>query len=600
MISEVMLRIAIEALNHPDYRDGKDEFGEEIREIAESLYPHFSEHYPEHLLEHQHPGEESWAKAYRDKRWTSVTMMCTGRVYTTLQKISQADDWKIRFNENVAETGVTEENSLSKYVEGSVPKFGKLSAWLFGPFLKEYLKDPNAVVLFLPNLEEIKKNPENPVFDPKFPYPQIFCSEDIVYKRDDMIVVRFGKWKDKEQVKWDQFLAVDKNGFALIRQTKAYKYDEDVFVYYNYEFESPVLPVVDVGFIIKEIEEGQRVYDSILSPCLPAWDEVLYRHSDLIINWAMHGNPQKWRIGGQKCKTCRGTGFSVNNKNEQTKCGDCNGTGQSEGSPFTEIVINAQVPNALNPSVATVPTPPAGYVTRDTESLKAQKEDIENNIFRGFQAIGLELLSVVPAAQSGLAKQYDRKEINTFFYQVAVHLASVYIRSSMIMYGQRLIALGIIGENTGFTDEKFLAAKPVITVPTDFDILSAEMIADQLGKALKDGFNPVIVKGLEYDYTEKIYGTDSMQLKLMKALTALDPLPNKTVDEKVVTRDSGGCSALDFILSTYLELFVNELMEENPDWINKPRTEQRKDLNAKAVEKQKQVTAGIVPLVEFV
>jgi hypothetical protein len=168
------------------------------------------------------------------------------------------------------------------------------------------------------------------------------------------------------------------------------------------------------------------------------------------------------------------------------------------------------------------------------------------------------------------------------------------------MYGQRLIALGIIGENTGFTEEKFLAAKPVITVPTDFDILSAEMIADQLGKALKDGFNPVIIKGLEYDYTEKIYGTDSMQLKLMKALTALDPLPNKTVDEKVLTRDSGGCSALDFILSTYLELFVNELMEENPDWILKPRSEQRKDLNEKAIAKQKDVKAGIVPLVEVV
>lgn len=596
MLTEEEVRGIISILSDSDYREGKTEYLEEIREIQSALKPHFDDDYPAELLSVQHPGEESWAKKYREDRWTNPSLMVTGRIFTSLQKIQQSDDFRVKIETDPVKTGIAEVNGFADYLTKSFPKFGSLETWTFDVFLREYLSDPNAVALTLPDLTDFIKNPQTAVLDFTKPYPQIFSSKKICYKRENAVIVKVKSWKHSSKKEWDQFLAVSSTGLALVRQIGAYSEDGIKFQAFPYQVSFGKYPVFTVGNKVCELEDNQAVYASVIQPSVPALNELLFRHSDLIVNWAAHGNPQKWEIVGKTCKTCGGTGKVEGKGGILKSCGTCGGSGISKGSPFETIEINIQQPNALNGAVAQVPTPPAGYVERDTKALEAQKKDIEEQEYKALKAVGLELLASVPSAQSGIAKQYDRKEINTFFYQVAVQIQVAMEYVSEVCYDQRYTALGVIG-NGLVNEEKRKAALPQITIPADFDLLTAEVIAEQLKRAKDSGFSPLITFGLEFDYTQKLYGENSPQLLTLKLLSELDPLPFRSVDEKVVLKETMGCSEVDFVLSNYLTAFVAQKTGSDPMWPKLEREVQRTELTQMAQAKLQEIKAGLVPIV---
>jgi hypothetical protein len=69
-----------------------------------------------------------------------------------------------------------------------------------------------------------------------------------------------------------------------------------------------------------------------------------------------------------------------------------------------------------------------------------------------------------------------------------------------------------------------------------------------------------------------------------------------TTEEKLILKDSFGCTELDYITSAYLPAFVTELIEANNDWINEPRAKQRADVKTMALAKQKEIKSGMVTL----
>ena len=579
-------------------REGRHEYIECAREKAEELEYHFENEYPERLLHTQHPSEEPWMKEYRKKRWQAPTTTATGRVYTFLQKIQQADDFKITFESDFKKTGIAEriglsDNTLKHYVTEELPKSGNLESWLFNVFLKTYLMDANAIVAVLPNYEDFVKSPQTVTqLDWSRPYPQIIESEDLIWEGEDYAIIKVEEYVDINRKKWDQFLAFTLEGLILFRQINSYTYDQP-FQVFMLPYQFSYLPVVKVGSIIYEEEDGQLVYDSVLAPCLPAWNEVLFRTDDLNILWAMHALPQKWALKMSPCKTCNGTGQRTNRKDERVSCNDCSGSGRASASPFGLMEINIDRVSAVNPTPLVPPVPPAGYIERPTDTVKLFQEDIMQKEFQGFEAIGLELLGQIPAAQSGIAKEYDRKELNTFCFSVTVHLATIYCKVCFHIMYQRYNALFA---SSLINSDKVQAALPQITVPTDYDVMTADMVAEQLTKAMAGKFNPLITAGIEQDYVEKLYGENSIQKTYLKLLSQLDPLPFKTTDEKTVLLSSNGCTQLDNILSANLAAFVMQKVEEDASWYDKPFAIQRAEVYALAAEKLAQIQAGIVPI----
>jgi hypothetical protein len=602
-VNEQLLIGIIKLLSDSETREGKSEYIHEIREIAEELEPHFDEDYPKKLLRVQHPGEQDWMKIYRKERWQPKTRTATGRVYTTLQKIQQADDFKILFKNDFKDIGISESNPKglpSKYCLENLPKFGSVETWAFSLGLSKYLENPNALIFVGPDLSDWIKDPtpgNEQFINWEQPYPQIFCEEYIIYKKEFGVIFKLDQYEvrsEKGKLKYDQFLAVSMDGLILIRQIRPYKDDQDVFDVFTAPYPFLEYPVYTIGSVISEVEDDQIVYDSILTPCLPAWNDALFTNDDLLVNKALHSNPIFWRYKNSPCKTCNGSGLLSGKDNTQRTCSSCNGNGLgSEGSPFATIEINLQKKNATNPDVQYPTGPPAGYIQLDIAALEAQKKDIDDDIYRGFQAIGIELLANVPASQSGIAKQYDRKELNTFFFQVAVHLGSLIEEVSYACFLQRYRSEF---DSRLLTTDQIQANKPKVVIPSDYDVLTTQVLSMNLADAIKNQFDPIITSGLTAQYTEKVFGENSYQVKILNIKSSIDPLPFMTGEEKLILKDSFGCTELDYITSAYLNSFVTELIEADNDWIKKPRAEQRADVKVLAIAKQKEIKSGMVTL----
>jgi hypothetical protein len=144
--------------------------------------------------------------------------------------------------------------------------------------------------------------------------------------------------------------------------------------------------------------------------------------------------------------------------------------------------------------------------------------------------------------------------------------------------------------------DKVKSALPQITVPTDFDVMTTDMIGEMLTKARQGNFDPLIISGIEDDYVEKLYGENSMQQIYLKILKQLDPLPYKTTDEKTLLLNSQGCSLQDYVLSANLPAFVMQLVDEDAAWYDKPITVQRIQVDAMAASKVDQIRSAVVPI----
>jgi len=251
---EELIGILLSKLLDRKVREGKHEYIETAREKAEELEYHFENEYPERLLHTQHPSEEAWMKDYRKRRWQAPTTTATGRVYTFLQKIQQADDFKITFESEYQKTGIAEriglqDNTLAYYVSNELPRFGNLENWLFNVFLKTYLRDANAICVVLPDYDDFIKSPQTVTqLDWSKPYPQIIESEDLIWEGEDYAIIKVEEYVDINRKKWDQFLCFTMEGLMLFRQVNAYTFDQpfQVFVLpYQFSYLRLVEAIVD-------------------------------------------------------------------------------------------------------------------------------------------------------------------------------------------------------------------------------------------------------------------------------------------------------------------------------------------------------------------
>jgi hypothetical protein len=121
-------------------------------------------------------------------------------------------------------------------------------------------------------------------------------------------------------------------------------------------------------------------------------------------------------------------------------------------------------------------------------------------------------------------------------------------------------------------------ALPQITIPTEYDILSADAIAQSLALAKDKGFGPEIINGLERDLLVKQYGENSESVKRQRIINILDPLPNLTPTDKTLYREAGMVSDLDAIISVKLVSYINRFVSLNDKWWNKTFEEMRNDL----------------------
>lgn len=531
-------------------------------EIAQRVRVHSEGVYPKTLIDTLRPNEPLEIKEYRKQIFKSYTKAYFNKILVLLQKIAKSEDWSIDFP--AFEGATPEKEKIQPYLTEKYPYFDSLENYVFSILLKTLLTDANAIIFVLPIDFQIAQN------EFYSPFAFSYNCENVLFFDKNLLIVKTNSAGLKDSY---IFCDVDNVCFVEVDKSK----EKPIVTFVEYKNIIGEIPAFRYGGEIKEIIQKENgldfLYDSFITPCLNNFDEAARLYSDHQANMVLHIYPEKYIYQNSECKTCTGTGKvriynDLTKENELLTCNKCKGNG-FQTSPFGIHEINPKGMNENN----NIPSPPIGYVSKPIELIQALKNEINEQCRQGLSALGLEFLYEAPANQSGIAKEFDREEINTFVGMVARHIVENIVKP-IIWYTMQWRYKVSLPEKT---IEKNM---PIVAVPKKFDTLTSAIIGNRLETAIKNKYDYSTRKALEIQYAESEFGKNSNQVKLLKTLYELETMHDKTEDEKMTILANRGISQIDYVLSANLATFVNRAINEVPNYLDLPY----KDKKAKVYE----------------
>ena len=283
---------------------------------------------------------------------------------------------------------------------------------------------------------------------------------------------------------------------------------------------------------------------------LPSLDKAAGELSDMDAEVVQHIYSTMWYFAGSNCSFCNGVG-KVTKDGNAVVCTKCEGQGVMSKSPYQDIVLRQPRNKTLEGE--SIPTPPAGYVEKSTEIVKLQAERIKDHIDSALSAVNMDYLNKVGQSQAGIAKRYDRDEAYDFIYPISFYIIEQ-VMKPCIYWINRWRYNAVITDNVELN-----AQLPSIKVPEQFEILTSDMIADEI-KTLRDGkIDPTIVMEKEIQYANKTFGDDKLTLQKLMLSKRLNPFPTMSEQEKQDALLTNSVSRFDVVKSIYLNSIIEEL-----------------------------------------
>jgi len=518
--------------------------------------------YPKDLIDKQRPNEQENVKKYRQETYEPVFAEVFMRILNALNRIQRADGFMLKYPDQNQFTKIAEGEKLEDYLTKNFTQSKSLMNWCFQVALKQYIIDANGVCVIWAS----ETTSETEYYKPS---PYIINVDRVVYYYENNSIIYTDEhekrtWYSLDNLRWAKWVQGDKGIISLVEER-----------FHNLG----IFPAFSLGGIVEEEEELGREYESRLKAMLPWLNVATVEFSDLRAEITMHIHSKEWAYQDEQCPTCRGVGFVGNAEGEKVPCTNqkCKG-GYVGHSPYEVIRVRPAVTNmGENPA----PIPPGGYIQKQTEIARLQAERIDAHRYRALAAINMQFLEQLPAAQSGVAKAYDRDETNNTFYGIATDLAQIMEKISYLVAKWRY---GMI-----YNDEQLRAMCPICLVPNTFDIVGSQFLLDEVKQSKESKLNDSVVSQIEKEFIKKRFPNDVKLQNILIDSYDLDPMSGLNEDEKALILSNRGATKQDYIISTYITDFITRAQEEHDNFNQLTRVEQMKILNAYADEKIKEI-----------
>lgn len=395
------------------------------------------------------------------------------------------------------------------------PVFGGVDFFLYLQqfALPAMLEDPNGLLAWVPAGEGLR--------DPAArvePYPVLVPSEKIVvweegaaaWLSDEQSVVRKGGVPVREG---KVFYALTDTAYVRLAQTGA-AFPERYRAEFLYAHELGEVPAVQLG----GLRRGEGCFESYFSGFAAFANEAIRQFSDWQVVTSTNAYPVKeLRVGecdypgcdhgtvnGEACPQCGGKGFMLR-------------TG-----PFAAL-IRPEVNPALGETDDGQPM--LRYITPPTEIIRYAQQAWESLLEQAERALNLRF---VDAAQSGVAKAYDREELYAFLGQVSANVFDRLMFRSLDWI-ERYREL----EN---------AKRPVVHKPREFRLKSETELREEYA-ALSGARAPHLAAAALVELADRQFSGSPAARRLTRFLAAYDPLLGYSAEEIARLRDAGVVSA---------------------------------------------------------
>lgn len=540
----------------------------------EPLRVHARGEFPEALFATRFPTEPEEVFAYRRANYRPITQAAYAKIHATLVKIAQAPDFAIVWPASAAH--------VARYCTENYPGYDDFNLWLFDVGLHAQLIAPNGVVVVIPDRWEWGAG-------------ELASPKAIVFEAKSVVWHDEGRLTVVEQGK-NTYLYIAEDIIGELKLLGDGKFSTRVLVTHNFGS----APAFMIGGDETDFYPGN--YQSVISGCLPYWNSAVLDYS--VLNAALHGHvyPEYQIYEVAKCEPCGGKGF-ISYKDEVGKphratCTTCRGSGHQHSPGFGNISIkldDIMPTRGVDVPQAQLPGPVKQYIPKDFSSIPILRDQITDSLFRAYSAIHMEFLAEVPAAQSGIAKAYDRQYLNTFVGKVARLLLGRMAKWTLyyITLYRTVLPYSAVGENPPF---KMMELLPQIQVPTKFDIIPQDSLLESLKTARSAGAPDPVVESISNSLVNNSLTGSAEDIAEFTLVKTFDPLYGVTLAEKLALANAGAISKQDFILSVNLPGWIKyasrfEVRDGLP-FLSWPEEEQLAYLKAKAHEQEK-IHSGI-------
>lgn len=554
-------------LLQPYFFDKKKHSGYEqtVKEYR-ALKVHVNGEYPAKLIDERRPNELDIIKDYRKKIYEPITYDTTQKVLSSLMKIRRSIDWNVDYKGRDYPTTVSEEERMGEFVTKSFPVTETYENWLFTIMFKNYITDPNAIVLVRP----IETDIDTTTYIEPFPF--IYNSPQIYeYIPEQLLIIALDS--DTDEVKKNQpVLRPKKFLVANTEVIERYELKDDKYVStWEYKHGLGRLPAFKAKGMFHDMVGRNSIFRSRIYPMVPRLNDASREYSDLQAEVVLHIHSEKWTVASEKCDKCadsngQPSGFVKNGtKTGKITCPECGGSKLKSSTPYKTMVIR---PAKTNMGEQPVPNPPMGYIQKDIEIVKVQNDRVNEHLYKALSSINMEFLDQTPLNQSGVAKEVDKDELNNFVFSVAEDLVRISDNYFRIAIDYRYsVSIPSVSKRRKILPEQ--------RTPEKFDLLTSNYLAKEIGEVNEAGVNSIIGSELEKEFAGKKFYNDPQVREKVGAILDLDPMIGLSEDNKMVRVSTNGVSRLTYVISSNISTLVEQAIAQSEGFLDKTLSEQK-------------------------
>lgn len=526
----------------------KHSYYDESITIAKEIEETFSDVYPE-FLNVNRPKESKKDKDYRKAIFSNPVKGDLGRILDKLIKVEQSEDFSVNYP---IEDGV---NKLMDYCESKFNGSNNLVNYVFTKGTNTYIKNPNAVIAVL------DVNPPQSQTESFKPYPKIFLEKDVLeFEKTSHCILKEEISKDVTKIYF-----IDEVAYYIITI-------DEVGNRERISLTGPILhycsemPAFKVGqHIAKDESNGNELFKSLVSDSLPHFRKAIARSSDIEIELNHHVHTLEWQMAPKKCPTCKGKTFE-DTKDGRVECRTCKGTGTTSWGNLDILTIDTYEDKFLEGQSKFPFNSPGGYVPRNIEAVRELKVSYYNHIEDAYEVLDYGILRKKDAnnIESGLSKQYNRLEYSQKIYSEGRHLIE-----NVLIRIYKFIDCQLFGINPDNMKSKRI---PDITIPISFDVMSPEMILEEIKTAKESGASAKTVKTLEIKYSKLVFGENSDEVNVLMDEISLNPCLGMSVSDMTTLFGGGslsstnGLSQESYIIGSNFKYFIDKAIREESKW----------------------------------
>lgn len=543
----------------------------ETVEHAKEMGVHAWGEKPYKILEDARPREDPAVRKYRLDSWEPITESDFDKAISILQKIFNPKLYSITFPAQPSGVKLTEEETLERYLLEFYPEYDSIFMFCREVLLRQMIADPNGIVAVVPGSFNVEQT------EFVSPHVVLFNSSQVLdyvkgsyYVLKDQLTVKDGK-REGSII----HLFTNESIITLHEKTKPQEKGFYVFAEYKHNFQ--LIPVWFLGGGTHS-KTHPYYYTSFFKSVLPHWNKAIRHESDLDGAYVNHLHPQKWEhtidcdYSDSHGRLCH-EGVIRHDDDTEVECRSCKGTGRKTvRSPFDVYSVNK---DSLNPD--SIGGAPAGYIQGIPVEIVTKLEDrVASLINKGLSSINMDIVNMIGADQSGIAKEYDRTELHSFMQQISDYIFDNHV-SNILYFINRYRYETILGP-------KYNEYLPIISKPTTFDTLSIRELTDEVAKARLANVNPDYIKAIEKDAAGKRFSTNAKEKDKILAILDLNPFSNQTVDDKINMLLDSTVSKLDVVISNNISQFVERAIDEENNFLEMERGQQKEVLKKYADE----------------